>query len=451
MRILLIYPCEPGTMMGGEFSFRLPPLGIMQIAGCTPDGHDVVLVDESVEVVDVEAAADLVGISVTTPNAPRSYAMARRFRERGIPVVFGGVHPTMLPEEASREADAIVFGEGDRIWPEVVRDAEAGTLKREYRGPRNHSLAGLPRPRRDLIEHKGYSPVHFVETTRGCPHACEFCSVTSFWGGRYRSRPLEEVLDELHSLRPLTQKRLALKNCVFFVDDNIISDPEYAARLFEAIIPLKLYWVGQASIDFSDHPELLDLAARSGCRGLLVGLETVTPENLSLCRKMASVKRYKEAIGRFHQAGIGIEGSFIVGFDHDRENVFDAIHSFTVNAGVDSVYLSILTPYPGTKLNRQMEREGRILTRDWRRYDTSHAVFQPGSLRPEDLERGYIDLYRRAFSKWSIARRLTGACLRRLMFFLPMNMGFRRAIYSCDPLSFGREFDVRASGRHPVD
>lgn len=443
MRILLIYPSEPGTMMGGEFSFRLPPLGIMQIAGCTPDGHEVVLVDESVEKVDVEAAADLVGFSVTTPNAPRTYAMARRFRERGIPVVFGGVHPTMVPEEAAREADAIVFGEGDRIWPQVVGDAAAGKLEREYRGPRNQTLADLPRPRRDLIVGKGYSPVHFVETTRGCPHACEFCSVTTFWGGRYRSRPLEEVLDELRSLQPLTQKRLALKNCVFFVDDNIGSDPEYAARLFEAIIPLKLYWVGQASIEFSENPELLRLAARSGCRGLLVGFESVTPENRALCRKMETAARYKEAIGRFHAAGIGVEGSFILGFDHDAEGVFDAIHSFTVNAGVDSVYLSILTPYPGTRLHKKMERGGRIISRDWRHYDTSHVVFRPDRLSPQRLERGYIDLYRRAFSRWSITRRLTGASLRRLMFFLPMNMGFRRAIYSCDPQSFGQDSETR--------
>ncbi len=443
MRILLIYPYEPGTMMGGEFSFRLPPLGIMQIAGCTPDGHEVVLVDENVEPVDLEADADLVGFSVTTPNAHRTYAMARRFRERGIPVVFGGVHPTMMPEEAAEQSDAIVFGEGDRIWPQVVRDVEAGRLEREYRGPRNHTLAGLPRPRRDLIENKGYSPVHFVETTRGCPHACEFCSVTTFWGGRYRSRPLEEVMEELRSLKPLTEKRLALKNCVFFVDDNIGSDPEYAARLFEAITPLGLYWVGQASVEFSEDPGLLRLAARSGCRGLLVGLESVTPENLALCRKMESAERYREAIDRFHEAGIGVEGSFIVGFDHDQEKVFDAIHSFTINAAVDSVYLSILTPYPGTRLHRRMEREGRLLSRDWRRYDTSHVVFQPDRLSPARLERGYIDLYRRAFSGWSIARRLTGASLRRLMFFLPMNFGFRRAIYSCDPRRFGHECEVR--------
>ncbi len=425
-------------MLGGEFSFKLPPLGLMQIAGCTPEGHDVALVDENVERVDLEADADLVGISITTPNALRSYAMARRFRERGIPVVFGGVHASMAPEEAAREADAIVFGEGDRVWPQVVSDAAAGKLKREYRGPRNHTLAGLPWPRRDLIVGKGHSPVHFVETTRGCPHGCEFCSVTTFWGGRYRSRPIEEVLDELRHLKPLTKKRLALKNFVFFVDDNIASNHDYAARLFEAIMPLGLYWVGQASVEFSDQPELLRLAARSGCRGLLVGFESVTPENRNVCRKMGSAERYMKAIERFHAAGIGVEGSFILGFDHDEQGAFDAIHSFTVNAGVDSVYLSILTPYPGTRLHRRMERDGRILSRDWRRYDTSHVVFQPGRLSPQRLERGYIDLYRRAFSGWSITRRLTGACFRRLLFFVPMNLGFRRAIYSCDPSSFGR-------------
>ncbi len=430
MRILLIQPSQPESFLGADFSFRLPPLGLMQVAGATPEEHRVEIIDEALQPLDLESPADLVGISVMTPTSPRAYEIARRFRQRGIPVVFGGVHPTMLPDEAGREADSIVLGEAEHVWPQVVEDAASGRLEATYLGPRNASLDGLPLPRRDLILGKGYPPIHFVETTRGCSHACDFCSVTAYWGGRFRSRPIEEVVDELRRLKPLTEKRIALKNLVFFVDDNIASSRDYAARLFEAIVPLRLTWLGQASVEMSDDPELLALAARSGCRGLLVGFESVVPENQKLCRKLGSAERYRVAIDRFHAAGIGVEGSFIVGLDNDKEGVFDAIHSFAIRTKLDSVYLSILTPYPGTRLHRRLAREGRLLTDDWSRYNTSRVVFEPSHLSPERLQRGYLDLYRRLFSGWSIARRCLDMNFRRLQFFLPMNIGFRRTIYA---------------------
>jgi len=429
MRITLIQPAQPGTFLGANFTFRLPPLGVMQVAGCTPEGHDVVIRDESLEQLDFDEPTDLVGISVMTPAAPRAYEIAREFRARGIRVVLGGVHTAMQPDEAALHADSLVLGEAEVAWPRLVEDAAEGRLQPLYRGEKNRPLGTEhPRPRRDLIEGKGYAPVHFVETTRGCSHACEFCSVTSYWGGRYRSRSIEDVVDELRGLRPLTGSRFSLKNVVFFVDDNIASSREYAAELFAAIRPLGLTWLGQASLEMGEDPELLRMAAESGCRGLLVGFESVTSANREFCRKLASVERYRRAIRNIHAAGIGIEGSFIVGFDHDDENTFSSIYSFAIETRLDSVYLGVLTPYPGTVLYRKMKREGRLLDRDWSAYNTSETVFRPHHMSAEDLERRYIALYRRILSGWSIARRCLGMNGRRFQFFLPMNLGFQRTI-----------------------
>jgi len=366
MRITLIQPAQPGTFLGANFTFRLPPLGVMQVAGCTPAHHEVVIRDESLERLDFDAATDLVGISVMTPTAPRAYEIAREFRARGVPVVLGGVHPAMVPEEAEQNADCIVIGEAESAWPALLEDFEHGRLAPRYRGDRKRPLSSdHPRPRRDLIEGKGYAPVHFVETTRGCSHACEFCSVTSYWGGRYRSRSIDDVVDELRGLRPLTGRIISMKNVVFFVDDNIASNRDYAAELFTAIRPLGITWLGQASVEIADDAELLRLASASGCRGLLVGFESVNAANQEFCRKLSSVKRYRRAIRNIHAAGIGIEGSFIVGFDHDDERTFSSIYSFAVETRLDSVYLGVLTPYPGTVLHRRMSRAGRLLDRDW--------------------------------------------------------------------------------------
>ena len=191
-------------------------------------------------------------------------------------------------------------------------------------------------------------------------------------------------------------------------------------------------WFGQASIELAEDPELLDLCARSGCRGLVLGIESINPENLGTCRKLRGVDRYRAAIDRFHEKGIGIEGSFILGFEQDDEKTFDRIYSFAVSARLDSVYIGIMTPYPGTRLHRKMERAGRLTTKEWSRYNTSQVVFEHKRLSPATLQRGYVDLYRRLFSGWSIARRCTGMDWHRLQFFLPMNLVFRKKIFSAE-------------------
>ena len=223
MRIKLLQPTQPRTILGEDFYYTLPPLGLMQLAGCTPEGHDIEILDECMGPIDIGGPADLVGITVMTPNAPRAYEIAESYRRRGVPVVLGGVHATMVRDEAVRHADSVVLGEADRTWPQVVADAMAGSLAETYRGPRNMPLTNLPRPRRDLVAGKGYPPIHFVETTRGCMHNCEFCTVTAYWGGKFRSRPVDEVMEELTSLSPLTTRVISIKNMVFFVDDNIAS------------------------------------------------------------------------------------------------------------------------------------------------------------------------------------------------------------------------------------
>jgi len=426
MKVLLISPLGQSKLLGSSFYFRFPFLSLPTVAGLTPPGVDLRIVDEKVDEIPWDSHPDLVGITAMTPLAPRAYEIADRFRADGVPVVLGGMHPSVLPDEALGHADAVVVGEAEGVWPEVIEAAGSSSLGGVYRADGFPDLAQCAaQPRRELLSLDKYMPVTFMETSRGCPHACEFCSVTRFFGGKHRTLPVDLVVAQLRELKP-TEKRFAIKNCVFFVDDNIIGDPDHAAALFEAIRPFNLRWLGQTSIAIAQRPDLLRAMAESGCMGIEIGFETVsdTAESKRIGKPVKDPEEVLHAVEVVHRHGIGIQGSFIFGFDHDDPRVFERTARFVDRARLDAVYVGILTPYPGTRSYRKLKEEGRLLHERWEEYDTAHVVFQPRAMSREQLQEGYHRMLRHIYTWRSMGRRLLGSRTQP-SFFVPMNLGFK--------------------------
>lgn len=425
--LLLIAPLGKAGLVGRDINFRLPCLGLLKVAALTPPGWDVKIVDEKVEALDLNQAADLVGISVMTVTSRRAYEIADHFRQRGIKVVLGGMHASCMPDEALAHGDSVVIGEAEGLWPSVIADFDHGTLQRTYQHQGGlPALEHLPPVNWELYRPKRYLPVHFVETTRGCPLDCEFCAVTNAFGGRFRNRALDEVFAELQRLRPF-EGLLTLKNCVFFVDDNIISNRAYARAFLTRLADFKLHWFSQASMNIANDPEILKLCQHSGCIGLFIGFESLSKETLrSIGHKPNHPERYLETVQRIHDHGIGIDASFVFGFDSDDGGVFDRTVDFVQRAKVEVTYFSILTPYPGTRLFKRMATEGRLLTTDWTLYDTSHVVYRPKPFTPDQLLDGYYRALKEVYTVPAIFKRLWGTTAWK-NFFWPMNFGFRQS------------------------
>lgn len=380
-------------------SLRYAPLTLTTLAALVPEelGAEVLLYDEGVGEVPPDLDADLVGISAITGTAPRAYELADRFRRRGIPVVLGGVHPTLMPEEAAGHADAVVTGYAEQSWPRLLRDFAAGRMQPRYEQGDDFSLAGLPLPHRHRLPTAKYRVLHSLEATRGCVHQCDFCVVPTAWGGPYQ-RPVGEVVDEI---RRLGARRL------LFLDLDLISDGAYARTLFAALIPLKITWGGLATVRIAADEELLDLAARSGCRGLLVGFESLTMESLREIRKGVNLRQdYFEVVRRLHEHRIAIMGCFAFGFDHDSRDVFRETVDFVLESGVDLPRYAVLTPFPATPLFQRLRAEGRILTENWELYDAQHVVFRPRRMTPEELLAGTEWAWKATYRYSSIAKRL---------------------------------------------
>ena len=392
------------------------------VAALTPPEIEVSITDENLVPIDFNRPVDLVGITAVTSTAFRSYDIADAFRAKGSKVVLGGIHPTILPEEASQHADSVVIGEAEGIWPNLIEDFKAGELKRVYRNGIRPSLGGLPLPRRDLFAKKGYVLPNTMSTTRGCPFSCSFCSVTSFFGHTYRCRPIDEIVQEIGSFdnrRP-----------ILFVDDNIAGDPRRAKQLFSALIPYSIKWVGQASLTMAGDTELLKLAAASGCVGLFIGFESIYPASLaSIGKKFTGVDGYEQAVGKIHSHGIVIYGSFVFGLDHDDQDVFERTVRFAQKVKLEAAQFNILVPYPGTSVYEDLDRDGRILTKDWSQYHMDTLVFEPRLMSPKTLQEGHEWAWREFYSLSSFLKRvrIMHPSLHYLALALGLNWNYRRA------------------------
>jgi radical SAM superfamily enzyme YgiQ (UPF0313 family) len=403
VKIVLISPKGPlYRHRGGIFkrSLRYAPLTLTTLAALVPPelNADVRLIDEGIEDVDLGLDADLIGMTVITGTARRAYELATHFRSRGIPVVLGGPHVTLIPDDAAPYADAIVVGYAEESWPQLVRDFASLRLQPRYVQRPGLSLANQPFARRDLLPRHRFITNDVFEATRGCVHSCEFCVVPSAWGLKPYQKPVEDVVADIR------QKR-ARK--LIFVDLNLIADPSYAARLFEALVPLRVQWYGLATTLLGDDPQLLALAAKSGCRGLLIGLESLSGRNLRETRKgFNSPDKYRALVDALHRHGIALQGCFVFGLDQDTPSIFLETARFVVEARIDLPRFAVVTPFPGTPLFKRLEKEGRILTRNWELYDGQHVVFQPAQMSVEELQRGIETAWRFAYSAPSIARRI---------------------------------------------
>lgn len=401
---------------------RYAPLTLTTLAALVPPelNATIRLIDEGIETIDPELNGDLIGISAITGSAPRAYELADHFRRRGIPVVLGGVHPTLVPDEAAHHADAVVVGYAEQSWPQLLHDVVNGRLQPRYDQDSDFSLAHQPFPRRDLLNAQNHVISHTIEATRGCCHACEFCVVPAAWKHCFQ-RPVDEVVADIRQMRA---KRL------IFLDLNLIANRTYACELFRALVPLRLTWGGLSTTLIAHDDELLDLAARSGCRGLLMGLESLTPQSLRETHKaFNSNQDYGDIVRRLHERGIALQACFAFGFDHDTHDTFAATAQFAIEAGIDLPRYAILTPFPNTALYHRLKSEGRILTKDWSLYDGQHVVFQPHQMSVDDLLRGTEWAWKHTYRWSSIARRLLRSHIQ-LPLLIPANAGYRFYAYN---------------------
>jgi radical SAM superfamily enzyme YgiQ (UPF0313 family) len=425
MKILLIQPGLTEDFDWAESSHRqLQPLAPAVIAGLTPEKHSVSFIDDRLEEIPYCSNPDLVGISTTTLTARRAYSIAHRFREKGVPVILGGHHPTLLPEEAVQHANSVLIGEAEEVWERVLDDYERDKPKRYYKAKDRPSLARVKPPRREIFKGKNYVPVEMVETTRGCPHNCDFCSVSAFFGSGYRHKPIENVIEEVKGLK---------NNLIFFVDDNIVGDPAYAKSLFEALSPLRIRWFSQASLLMARDEELLELMRESGCIGNLIGIETLSKANLAELGKSWNIHLpYEEAIKRIHAHGLGIYASFILGLAEDDEAALKKTFDFAVKSRFMAANFVILSPYPGTKTYKKLRDEDRLIEECWwmePKYE--RPFFRPRNLSPFELARACDEMNLEFYRLRSIARRglnwraNMGSPLEVLLYWL-MNRALRR-------------------------
>lgn len=431
MKIMLIAPAvveENRRGMQGRV-FQLPPLALATVAAATPEHIDVKIVDEAIETIDYNSDIDLVGITALTRFAPHAYRIADRFRKNGVKVVMGGMHPSALPKEAIKHCDSVVIGEAEYVWTQLIRDFEKGRLQKFYRNNDFVDLSSICTPRRDLYKKERYLFTHFIQTTRGCPFNCGFCSVTKFFGRTYRTRPVEAIIREIRNMKT---------KFVGFSDDNIFGNRIYARKLFSALRYEGVIWLSQASLNITDDPQLLHLAARSGCKGLFVGLESADCESLTQMNKgFLKPEKFKDAIRRLHDEGISVLGAFVLGNDNEDQSIFKRTLDFAKKIKIDLAQFAILTPYPGTAIYNRLIKEKRIFNFDWTKYDAGNAVFKPLKMTAEKLKEEVDRLWRDFYRFDEMLMRVLQLGRRIPLQLLPLlliNFSFRKEIAATQDL-----------------
>ncbi|MFO1513584.1 MAG: radical SAM protein [Verrucomicrobiota bacterium] len=397
------YPKSPHCSFGKHV--LTPTLALTSVAGATPPHWKVQYWDENLlqGAPPVDPIPEVVGITVHLTFAQRAYQLARWYRARGSKVIFGGLHVLSCPDETAPHADALAIGEGSQLWPEILLDVERGNLKPRYAATYEREYQLDPKPRRNLLPRDSFLTTTSLIATRGCHNRCGFCYLsTDGLKMPYRMRDVEDIRQQFETDN---------QPYAVFTDNNLGSKPEYLRALCQALRPLGKIWSAAVTLDVTDNPSLVREMALAGCTGVFIGFESLSDDNLAHARKKTPRSEdYARRVRLFHENGIQVNGSFVVGFDGDRKDVFATTAEWVEENHLECATFHILTPYPGTPLFRQLEAEGRLLHRNWNLYDTANVVFQPKHMTPEELSLGYDWLYRRLFSHASIwRRRPTGA------------------------------------------
>ena len=417
MKIALIVPktCPEGQNSFYDYAFYSKfllsrkyiscLLAIPTLAALTPSEHEVRVFDENIEAIDYDWPADLAALSVMTMFAPRAYEICARYRARNVRTVLGGIHPSMVPEEALQYCDSVVIGEAEQTWPSLLQDVRRGRLERRYRADGPADLTCSPTPDRTLLARPRYFSEN-VQTTKGCPFSCEFCSVHAFDGQRIRHKTVEQVVREINDVQS-SPSRYKRKKAVFFADDNLVADMRFARELIKALEPLQINWMCQASVNVGQDDELLRQMRRSGCGAIFIGFESISSEALGQMHKTVNKRHdYARVIGAIQSHGMPVQPSFILGYDSDTTETFDQLIDFVQHHHLFAPVFNILTPFPGTKLFQRLDSQNRILHRDWSQYDTRHVVFQPSRMSPDELLAGYRRVVQDVYSFESIFERL---------------------------------------------
>jgi radical SAM superfamily enzyme YgiQ (UPF0313 family) len=429
VKLTLVHPAI-GRRSGQKYirTWQMEPLPPALIAALTPSDVEVRFYDDRMEQIPFDEPTDLVAISVETYTAKRAYQIASAFRRRGVPVVMGGFHATLCPDEVALYAESVVVGEAERLWPEVIDDYRHGTARKFYRQSGRPDLESS-KPDRRIFRGKQYLPIGLVEAGRGCHFRCEFCAVQTVFGATQTRRPMDDILDEVASLKNR-------KGLIFFVDDNITSNLAEAKAFFRALIPLRVRWVSQASINAAHDEEFLELLERSGCQGVLIGFESLNAANLTAMNKRFNLMGggYVKALENLRRFKIRLYATFIFGYDSDTTSCFDDTVEFAMQHCFYITAFNHLTPFPGTELYRRLESEGRLLFSAWwldDRYRYNMVPFRPVQMTADDVERGCVDARRRFYS-WSSILRRSADPVNRANLFMFRNYFLINALHRAD-------------------
>ena len=407
LNIKLIMPAWPKTSLWGKLGSGIPSLSLATVAALTPAGHDVEIIYDEKGPINYDAPVDIVGMTGMTPVSKRAYQIAAEYKKRGVHTVMGGIHATMCPEEAAEHFDSVVVGEGEGAWQRLLADYEKGSLQKYYK---NDGLIDLetesPVPRLDYYKGKGFFLPNIIQTTRGCPHNCEFCTVTQFFGRSYRHKSHAQIVKEIEAM----DRDRFRGNEVFFCDDNIVANRKFLMRMCDDITPFKLNWYAQSTAAVTDDDEVLKKLEQSGCKVLFVGFDSLNQDSLEGIDKGHNiVEKYATTVKKLHDHGISIHGSFMFGFDHDDLDVFSKFLDFGMKVKLDAAFLTVVTPFPGTRIHERMKEDGRIFDFDWEHYDISTVVYKPTKLSVKDLQEGYWWMFREFHTFPNIFKRLWGS------------------------------------------
>lgn len=420
---------------------RMEPLQLGILAALTPADVEVVMYDDRMEKIPYGEPTDLVAITVETFTARRAYEISAAFRRRGVRTVMGGMHAKLIPEEVAQYCDCVIVGDAENVWAEMIEDARAGKLKKRYDAVQPQCPQLNVITRRDIFEGKGYLPITLLQFSRGCSHKCSFCASSVYFGARHYCRPVEDVIREIKS-----QKRKLL----FFVDDNIVCNRRKAKELFRALIPLKIHWVSQGSIDMLNDKELMTLMVKSGCLGLVIGFESISPQCISEMNKgtnkRGSAEMYKDEIEQLRKWGLQTWAAFTVGHDGDTLESIKATCDFAIKNKFTFAAFNILMPYPNTPLYEKMKREGRLLYggKWWldKNYRFNYCSIVPKNMTPDELTEISFDCRRRFNSPMSIFTRAFELRTNmrtpyKLMTYLIYNPLFRKEVFKKQGMKFG--------------